>query len=127
MPTEQKPAEQKNKPRRWEWVFRLALLAAGGGVYAGYDQFIKDKPLYDTFQTKSEASYVSQQVTAIAEKQDRQLEAINDVKTALGSLKTAIDERQANAVEIQNRHEASIQKNTLDIANLKFIVQGKTN
>lgn len=121
--TEQKvPAvAPKNHMRKGTILFNLLMSLFGiAGGYTLTKDFTEKKPLYDTFALK-------ESVDNVVKKQDEQIKAFETMSASFVMLKSSIDERRAASNILNERFENSIRQNTIDIANLKFIVTGKTN
>lgn len=130
MADEQRPTEPKNQTR-WStkamrWVFSLALPAVGG-TYV-YKQFIEEKPLYDTFMTRDSAQIVIGRIdqlsaTVIA----NQAVQTSEIQSLRSEIKTFFEAQRTANEALHERQEAQSKQFAIDIANLKFIVTGKSN
>lgn len=118
---EEKPKNKTRKSTWFTWLVMAPLSLFGG--YSGYQRFVVDKPLYDTFLTRTEGGMISTR--------------IDDLRTAIVGTQSSVDslraENREGFKEIKLMFENQRQANNaihqtllVDVANLKFIVGYET-
>lgn len=109
-------------PRRFWTVYNaLIMFLAGSATLVGtkaYDRFTEERPLYEAFQTKSEAALV---VSALSEVRTE----LGNVKTALVDVRKYMDERRTARDQESKEIRAEQTSMKLEIANLKLLMSGK--